>query len=457
MITMNTSRKVFWFWAFICLLLCPKIVDGNIAVANKTISLIVAVYYDIDMLSDVIRPVSPYISEIVIVDGPREMSMVLLEPMGLVYNESTSTVKSFFFNEIRHQFPDIKLVYRFKVWADEKEQRDTAFNLCSNPVVLMADADMFMHLSVSSLSQFLADPHKSVARVAVCNTFLSGGRVYQTVKPTEKYSLTAYPTQQPVMGKKSVMNAEEFFDNLWIIGVKQNGSKRHLQQFHHPVGSALHLTVHRSAVGMAIKYAFYASLPSNMQHMRKGKYLEVLQNVSALHGTSIAREVFLRARKESTCMFSSLMYVPFEYAHQDIVSKVQHWCDYSYLPRKHNGTGYRGHMIPLAQNYPSFISLYPTDVDGVCLVFMKVQSCTIDVFDVKLNQTDSWEFVHRVNIPNENKHHRLTAFVSFQPTKDRNTLIRRVLTLSCQPVQVPGKHIIGEVGRCGGADHISDA
>ena len=241
---MHALWRVRCIWALIGLMMSSKSVDGNIVAVNKSISLIVAIYYDIDMIGEVIRTVSPYISEIVIVDGPRELSMVLLEPMGLVYNESTSVVRSYFFNEIRRQHPDIKLVYRFKIWADEKEQRNTAYDLCSNPVVLMTDADLFMHLNPASLSHFLADPHKSVARVAVCNTYLSRNRVYQAVKTLDNLILSAYTYEQPVMGKKSSLSAEEFFDNLWIIGVKQNASKRHMQQFHRPVGTGLHLTVH---------------------------------------------------------------------------------------------------------------------------------------------------------------------------------------------------------------------
>ena len=128
-------------------------------------------------------------------------------------------------------------------------------------------------------------------------------------------------------------------------------------------------------------------------------------------------------------------------------ASAQHFCHYTYL-RGHKVIENSSHVIPLASLYPSYVSLRPQDEDGVCLVFTNVMSCAIDVFDVKLNQTNSWEKVQRVAIPNESKLPKLTAYVSFLPVKDRNILIRRVLSLQCQAVQAPGEHIIGGVDRC---------
>ncbi|CAM9504687.1 unnamed protein product, partial [Ectocarpus fasciculatus] len=222
------------------------------------ISILLAVYYETSFLLEILTLQKEYISELVIVDGPRRNSTALLAALGVLYSEDTSPVKTFVQTELADAFPDLSVRYLFRIWDDEKTQRDAGFDLCTGPVVMMADADMPMRLHHEAVAQFVHSDTGSRGRVAgvTVTTLVEWGVASSKAHPKKTGPAKHHVYRQNVMTNKLRIDADRFFDYLSIVGSRQRGRDQS-DLFPPPVGAGDHYTVLRTINGTIAKYAFY--------------------------------------------------------------------------------------------------------------------------------------------------------------------------------------------------------
>eukprot|EP01041_Mallomonas_annulata_P002724 gene2724-5364_t len=181
------------------------------------ISLLFIVYFETDMTLDVLRAVMSFpIKEIVVVDGPRKICAPFLDKFNLLYtSENNSPIRSFFYNQVKNEFPNIPIKYHYQIWEDEAEQRHYGYNACKYSIMLTLDGDVLMHLNKEQVYEFAQDPQRAVAGVTLMNM----ARSHSVFTTNPLNFVPAY--RYNVMVKRKMIPPEEFFAHLWIVGTAQ--------------------------------------------------------------------------------------------------------------------------------------------------------------------------------------------------------------------------------------------
>jgi hypothetical protein len=394
---------------------------------------------------DILRLNKPFISEIVVVDGPRKQSVELFSALDLLYDEQSSIVREFFESQVRPAFPEWKYSYRFAQWEDEEVQRQAGYDACTNDLVFIADGDMLVKLNPENIDRFAQDPRRGVGMVQVwnmvsSNIFFSGSN--DTVTASK-------PIFQPVaVNRKVIKDARTFFDHLWIVGVKQRPITENLI-FPDSLGEAHHYTIGRTHISMMIKYAFYLTVPQNYQQfIANTNFINRAIASREKFGIPIVRNIFLRYILESgTCLSSHYLHPTPDNVQKMFPSIVKGepfpgfslpygqklLCRFTFLSgHRYYATTEEDQIklrVPIMNNIESYISLNRMQSlrEKVCLKMENVTYCRARVLLLELNQKATE--IRVVDAVNDS----LSVFrIPLQNgTIDETKFVRSVLAISC--------------------------
>lgn len=337
---------------FIIFLLLLANVSATVENGNCSLSLLLHVFYDTDMLLEILRLYRSIAQEVVVMDGWRQNSTEILNILGLQYQEHNSPVKAFFDTVIRTEFPHLRVIYRYKIWDDEGEQRNVGYHLATCEHVYAMEGDMFGYIDPARLLEFYNSREHVVASVYTINI------IYD--------SFTMGGGRFPVIAKKNKLTAPDFFNWLWIVGIDRPPPQQS-QLFFPYIGYTEHYTLARTRINMIAKYAFYKTAGGHKVN------LELFDKISKRYGKEIAREIFLRDLLESgTCLSSNAILKPYS----DLMSvgplqRKDFLCDFTYFSRP----------IPLVANISSWSRLHSPYANSHCLLFKNVKSCRISIHD----------------------------------------------------------------------------
>lgn len=369
----------------------PESLDDDAQLRQRLpkISAIYPVWYETDMMLPVIQAVAPFVSELVVVDGPRRATIPLMASMGLMYTADDSPVKRVLDNIIKPAFPHISVKYHYQVWDDEKGQRNFGFNACSHSIMIQVEGDMIMQLNAHALEAFVRDQWHDVSGIRVSNMVRSNLSMVASVgaEPLPFF---------PLIAKRNRLSADEYFNHLWIVGNAQ-GPRNQSQVAPEPIGYGYHLTLVRSLSAMASKYAFYRALqPVEPMH-------DLLPDITASYGQDVAREVFVRS------MPVSAFGLPFDLVHSiapqmwklhETAHKFDRLLDYAHLSFADDDDDDDAHggaaaKLPISNDIPAW-ALLPHDlVDNTKHLCFSLQqksgvaasggACGVSVIDYYLN------------------------------------------------------------------------
>ena len=109
---------------------------------NSKLSAVIITFNEERNIQRCIESLLPVADEIIIVDGPYEYCLSLLQKLNLFYDENNKPSKlTAILNKYSH-----KLKYYYKIWKDEKEKRMFGYDMCTNDLVLLVDCDEFIIL-----------------------------------------------------------------------------------------------------------------------------------------------------------------------------------------------------------------------------------------------------------------------------------------------------------------------
>jgi hypothetical protein len=358
------------------------------------ISAIYPVWYETDLMFPVIEAVAPFISELVVIDGPRRITMPLLASMGLMYGGADdSPVKRVLDTIIKPSFPHIDFKYHYQIWDDQKGQRNFGFNACSHPIMMQLEGDMLISFNARALEAFARDPEQLVSGTLVSNMVRSNVSMIPDVGVNPLHFF-------PMIAKRDLLTADEYFNHLWIVG-KAQGPRNASQLSHAPVGYGYHLTLIRSLPAMASKYTYYRALAADeFAEDRSGldNLLSMLPNVTAAYGQDVARELFVRSLNVSAFglphklvhAVAPEMSGLFETA---AAQKVDRLLDYAYLSVD-GADGNGAARLPMYSGMSAWALLPPTAVGSaqLCLSLEEssggvslIDACAVFVGDYYLN------------------------------------------------------------------------
>ena len=223
---------------------------NNLDPNDTRISAYLSIYNDWSMLSDVLETISPFISELIIVDGSYAWQKNFLEALG--DNPERSSPK--LYDIIKRSGLKVKIIDG--IWENEVEKRIAGYNACTYRYIMRIDADEIVKISNECLSEF----------------FKTGGRVAEFYMPTYvtpesiianrgvKALVKPIPTQKFLFDRKFV-SAEQHLTYLWLV----LGSDKlpeipvtELQPSHYrPVAYCAHLTNWRTLENNLIRATFY--------------------------------------------------------------------------------------------------------------------------------------------------------------------------------------------------------
>ena len=375
----NCYLSTIWRWIILALIIFSQ------TEACPPISLLYVVYHDIDLAEVVLEAILPYISEIVVVDGPRSGMIPLLRSQGLFYHRLSSTVRKFF-RDWSKIHPNITLKYHYEIWEDEFKQRIFGYSECSGPIVLQAEGDFLMKLDKEKLSSFCSDPTKGVGAFETVNL------VDVDVIMSSQYFIERKTLPRvPYIFKKSLVGASEYLNYLWLVGPKRKQPDKSLL-FPAPVGLSLHYTLVRSLQSASLKYSFYVSNYYAVDAVEKSEELQTLVNtltfIQSEYDDLTAMEVFARLRPESgICMPGPsnqrfLSKAPGRV--QDLIdhfgvknSPIPSLCDHKYFDE----------TLPVFHGITSWISLRQLDTSSISLSLQNILECRVTVVDYVLGKS----------------------------------------------------------------------
>lgn len=268
--------------------------EQNVMIGDK-ICLFLAVYHSSGYLEEVLDPIVNLVDELVVADGPRHVSLPLLDATDMLYNETMSPIKAFLFNNFQPKYPGIHIEYIYRHWEKESDQRLYGYETCQSPIMLQIDSDMILNINKQSLTWFLEQPQYHIAQVDIVSLFHPSNPLYYTGSVTQ-YTVDRYP----LMVKRHQMNAETYFNHLWIVGEDQKSVNNSI---HSPVsiGFCYHLTLHMTTKAMLSKYAFYiGSWYSLYDPQGYRQLVESAYTAQKERGTSALQGMFLRLKSESS-------------------------------------------------------------------------------------------------------------------------------------------------------------
>ncbi|SEQ34270.1 hypothetical protein SAMN04488038_105290 [Solimonas aquatica] len=221
--------------------------------------------------------------ELVIVDGPYRYNNLMLSGSRAPYLDETPFGRGFLKNHAA------RIQYRKGEWADEREKRIAAYELCSHEIIVSHDSDEIYAWNEAEFSRFVA----GAAGVAYfeCQNLCLDGYVFSPEKLAER---PLFP-RKAFAFKKSRIGPAQHLDYLWLVGVNQQAADP--QQNHAAVlADGYHFTQMRDREGQTQKYVFYTALDAS-RHERPfvkrvaGELGEKLQ--SGVLNAEEAAEIFL--------------------------------------------------------------------------------------------------------------------------------------------------------------------
>ena len=207
------------------------------------ISIYITLYQDLDFLKDILKYLDKFVNEIIIVDGPYEYCIELLQKLDLYYNESN---KPIVLQEIINENNN-KVKYFYKHWKNEKEKRMFGYSQCTNDIILLVDGDEFIIIDEIKLNNFIKSD-KYVAGFDIYNM----NRIDVNIDNISKKN---------IIFKKKYITEHQHLSYTWLVGVddleKQITNYIYLKE---TIGVIYHQTLNRTKKNNIIKYIFYTRL-----------------------------------------------------------------------------------------------------------------------------------------------------------------------------------------------------
>lgn len=219
---------------------------ANGRAARPGVSAYLSIYNDWDLLAPSLRTVSPYIDELVVVDGAYGWMVPYLRRLGVDPERSDARV----YEALRTSGIAFRVVSG--LWANEIEKRRAGYDACRNRYILRIDADELLHFDEAALDAFFA----SGAAVAEMETptYIAPGFVQGEEGRVE------LPRVGCLFDRERI-TADLHLNYMWLVLTQDElpaASARPFPVFERAIAFSAHLTGWRTPETAEQRSAFYA-------------------------------------------------------------------------------------------------------------------------------------------------------------------------------------------------------
>ena len=117
---------------------------------NQSVSAYLSIFNDWDILSDALNSISPYIDELVVVDGAYTWMAAYFEAIGIDPRRSDPRVRA----AVEACGVPVRVIEG--IWRTEAEKRTAGYEACAHRFVFRIDADELLIIHEDNLARFLA-------------------------------------------------------------------------------------------------------------------------------------------------------------------------------------------------------------------------------------------------------------------------------------------------------------